>query len=77
MWKEKLKTISEPFQIDNELYIKIGSDLKLLKKISNKQIVRKLLSNITKPPTSLETWINMFPFLEIEDWNQIFSELFQ
>ena len=82
MWKEKLKTISDPFQMDkiienNEPYIKVGIDLKPLKKISNKQIVNKLLKNIIKTPTSIETWINMFPFLEIEDWNQIFSRTFQ
>ena len=82
VWKEKLKNISQPFQIEkiivnNEPYLKIGSELKPLSKTSNKQIVNKLLSNIIKPPTSIETWINIFPFLETEDWDQIFSRTFK
>ena len=26
---------------------------------------------ISKPPTSIETWINIFPLLETENWNSI------
>ena len=82
IWKEKLKNIPQPFQnkkiIDgNEPYLKIGLELKSLKKTSNKQIVNKLLINIIKPPTSIETWINIFPFLETEDWESIFSRTFK
>ena len=44
---------------------------------TNKQIVNKLLKNIIKPPTSIETWINIFPFLETEDWNSIPSRTFK
>ena len=45
----------------------IGLKLNSLKKTSNKQIVNKLLINIIKPKTSIETWINIFIFLETED----------
>ena len=63
--------------INPEPHIRIGLKFIPIQKIKNKQIVNKLLSSITKPPTSVETWINMYPFLEMEDWKQIFLRTFQ
>ena len=81
-WKEKLKTIHEPIQDErlirsNNPYTKIGMETKPLHKITNKQITNKLLINTIKPPTSIETWINIFPFLETEDWDPIFIRTFK
>ena len=58
-------------------YIKIGQKFIVIQKITNKQIINKLLKNIIKPATSIDTWINLFPFLETEDWNQIFLRTFK
>ena len=80
IWKEKLKAHSEPMH-DQKLgeipRIKIGQKFVVIQKITNKQIVNKLLKNTIKPATSIETWINLFPFLETEDWNQIFLRTFK
>ena len=82
LWKEKLKTYSEPIQIQKlimnpEPHIRIGLKFIPIQKIKNKQIVNKLLSSLTKPPTSVETWINIYPFLEKEDWKQIYHRTFK
>ena len=81
--ERKVEKHLKPFKIEkiienNEPYLKIGSELKpFISKTSNKQIVNKLLSSIIKPPTSIETWINIFPYLETEDWDPIFSRTFK
>ena len=31
----------------------------------------------TKLPTSIEKWVIIFPFLEKEDWSQIFKRVFE
>ena len=36
----------------------------------------KLLIKFIKPPTAMETWINIFPFLENQDWGSIYKTLF-
>ena len=76
------KTIQEPIQDErlirsNEPYTKIGIEIKPLQKKSNKQITNKLLINTIKSPTSIETWINIFPFLETEEWDTIFVRTFK
>ena len=80
--KKKIKSHSEPIQDEklirsNEPHTKISTGIKSLQKISIKQITNKLLINTIKPPTSIETWINIFPFLETEDWNSIFLRTFE
>ena len=54
-------------RLNNEPFIKIYKSLKPLLKYTNKLIYYKLLCNQIKPPTAIEKWINMFPFLETED----------
>ena len=62
--------------LNAEPYINIG--LKIIQtKVTNKQIGNKLLGKLTKPPTSIETWINIFSFLETEDWDKIFLRTFK
>ena len=55
------------FGTNSEPYININAALKPISKIKNKQIYLKLLIKLIKPPTAIETWINIFPFLENQD----------
>ena len=78
----EIKNNHEPIQDkkiirSNKLYTRIGTEIKLLQKISNKQITNQLLINTVKPPTSIETWTNIFPCLETEDWDPIFLRTFK
>ena len=65
--RQQLKAHSE-LMYDQQLiksetpHIMIGLKLVPIPKITNKQIVNKLLRNTIKPATSIETWINVFPF---------------
>ena len=43
----------------------------------NQQIAHKLLGNVIKPPTAIDTWMNIFPFLETKDWHIIFLRTFK
>lgn len=72
-----MKNISEPFKSgkiieNNEQFIKIVLELPL-SNTSNKLTVNYFHSNIIKPPISKETLVNIFIFLETEDWNSVFS----
>ena len=80
-WKKMIKDTSKKTNVcktrlNNEPFIKIYKSLKPLSKCTNKLIYNKLLCNQTKPPTAIEKWINMFPFLETEDWTPIFKRAF-
>ena len=72
VWKATLKN-HDIVDIDvlivesHEPIIKIGSQYKIISKIINKHIKNKLLDKKIKPPTSINTWIDIFPFLEKQD----------
>ena len=56
----------------------ISKYLKPISKCSNKHIYHKILCNQIKPPTALDKWImDIFPFLEKEDWALIFKITFE
>ena len=41
--------------------------------VTSKEIYQKIMSPKAKPPTSIETWVNLFPFLEIMDWTIVYK----
>ena len=57
----------------NEPYIKVGHKLKHLSNLTTKDIYNTLIEPKAKPPTSIETWTNMYPFLERHDWKITFQ----
>jgi len=81
-WKSILKkeayknTDSQEIE-SNEPYIRIGRTLKTLSKITSKEIYNTKLEKKTKLPTAIETWVNIYPFLEKQDWNTIFKISFK
>ena len=81
-WKKQIKNISEEdklsfTRLNNKPYIKINNNLQSILKCNNKHIYLTLLTNDIKPPTATETWINIFPFLEKENWNAIYRRTFE
>ena len=58
-------------RLKNEPYLRINRDLKEISECKSKQINQTLLVGKTKPPTAKDKWINIFPFLEKEDWSSI------
>ena len=41
--------------------------------LNNNNIYWEIVHSKSEPPTSLETWINLYPFLETVDWKPIFT----
>ena len=41
--------------------------------MKNNDIYREMLSVKIQKPTSLSTWLDLFPFLEYADWRVIFN----
>ena len=81
LWKKVIKeNINNPntsaTRLNNVPFIKVNNSLKPLAKCTNKQIYYKLLCPQIKPPTAIDKWINIFPFLETEDWAPIFKRSF-
>ena len=70
--KENFMILDNTLRSSYEPYLKIKLILKPLSKITNKQIYLTLISKNIKTPTSIETWINIFPFLETQDWTTIY-----
>ena len=72
-WHEKLKVNSEGEQANTDLTLSIKSRLKSIYKITSRDIYWELIDSKSKNPTSLETWLDLFPFLETIDWAEIFK----
>ena len=83
IWKKQIKETAnkqncEPTRIPDEPHIKINiNNLKPLAKCTNKNIYYTLMQKYIKLPTSIEKWVIIFPFLEKEDWSQIFKRAFK
>ena len=60
-------------RLPDEPSIRIRFKQQLLNKIKTKEIYQELVSRISKPPTSLNTWINIYPFLETHAWHITFA----
>ena len=76
-WKEKLineTLLSNIIKLidTNETYIIINNTAKNIKQITSKIIYQKLISDTICLPTSINKWIEQFPFMEECDWNKIF-----
>ena len=75
--KDKFSITDNTVRISHEPYLKINTIQKPLSKITNKQIYLTLISKHIKPPTAIDTWINIFPFLELQDWTTIYRTSFE
>ena len=55
----------------------IGTIKKKISIIKSKELYNCLIMNKIKPPTSLETWVNLYPFMENYDWKEIYTIAFK
>ena len=74
IWKkqvmhEKLNNI-ERWSDDVMLYI--NKKLIPIEKVSSKLVYTHLIKENTKPPTSLNVWVELYPFLENFNWSHVF-----
>ena len=53
--------------------INIGNINKPISLIKSKDMYNNLILNKMKPPTSIDCWIDIYPFLETYDWKNIYS----
>ena len=77
-WKEKIKKVNDNLDIHTlviteEPHIKIKNKFKILEKVTSKEIYMSLIKKITALPTSINTWVDTYPFLEKIDWKEIFE----
>ena len=43
-----------------------------IEKVSSKLVYTHLIKENTKPPTSLNVWVELYPFLENLNWSHVF-----
>ena len=77
-WKKDIKSIFptnnlEQWKFNNEILTNIIKNPKPIENLTSKDIYIALIRKKIKPPTAIETWINIYPFLEDIDWEKIFQ----
>ena len=74
VWKKKLRQVQIPKEVHgtDKINIKVNSKWTPLSKTNLKLIYESLLKEITRPPTSIHTWIKIYPFLEQFNWIDTF-----
>ena len=77
VWKQKIKQENCLDNIvsaitDNNIYIIIKDNYKLINLTTTKEIYQKLIKSKTQEPTAIKTWLNIFPFMETVDWSKIY-----
>ena len=56
-----------------EIYIIRNNNAKFFKDTSTKQIYQTLISKLSSPPTAIDKWVEIFPFMETIEWDKIFQ----
>ena len=77
-WNDKIKKIDNNCVMDTLIilekpHIKIKNKFKLLEKVTSREINSNLIEKIKELPTYINTWIEIYPFLENIDWKEIFE----
>ena len=68
------------FTINNEIYkytISLNHRITEISKITSKKVYSELIRHVVKAPTAIETWLNLFPFLEQIEWNSVFTLVYK
>ena len=72
--------------INNEVYkytphpkfsISLNHRITELKRITSKNVYSELIRHVVKALTAIETWLNLFPFLELIEWNSVFTLVYK
>ena len=73
-WRQKIKEIGTrpENRSSDEIQIKVDNELVPVSNITSKKIYNELIRFRSKPPTSLISWIELYPFLEKYNWNDTF-----
>ena len=76
-WKTAMKIIypiqnGEKLLFQSEILTNIVKNPKTMEKTVSKDIYKAIVSKKSKKPTSLDKWINAYPFLEGIDWGKVF-----
>ena len=76
-WKRKIRGFKPPENVHSEFYLRIKGSLTNLNSISNKDLYSEILTYKIKEPTAISTWLDIFPFLEVVSWKNIFKNTHQ
>ena len=81
-WKEilKQKVPLEKTEFEDkgtEIRLKVGNRFKAITKLINKEIYQYLISLKYESPKAIDTWVNLYPFLDRFDWKTIFKLSFE
>ena len=55
-----------------KMHIIINNTAKDIRLINSKQIYQKLIAEKIIPPSAINRWIEIYPFLELCDWKNVF-----
>ena len=77
-WKDKIvKPDYNPsiktLDLTEEPQIKIKNKFKILEKVTSKEIYINLIEKIIEVPTAINTWLDIYPFMENIDWKEIYE----
>ena len=74
-WQNKIKLhkFEQSGHLDDGPYLTVNKVLKPLQKLTSQHIYWELINPKSKPPSSLDIWVDLFPFLDKLDWSNIFT----
>ena len=74
-WKAKIKEkpVILTDRLTDEIRVKCNNILLSLEKITAKKMYNEIIQELAKPPTAIEAWIEIYPFLETHDWKYTFN----
>ena len=67
-WKIKKKSVNMTDRLTDDIRLTCNNVLVSLEKITSKKLYNELIRRTAKLPIAIESWTELYPFLENHDW---------
>ena len=76
-WKKKIQSMASKYEERPHFNLKLNMKSVSIFKVTSSKIYWEIINRIIKKPTALDTWLDLFPFLEDENWSLIYRLVYK
>ena len=78
-WKSKINNEIYKYTPNPKFSMTLNHRITEIMKITSKKVYSELIRQVVEAPTAIETWLNLFPFLEHcqTEWNSVFTLVYK
>ena len=76
-WKSKIHSSTFNYEQTPKFSLKLNQKEVPIFKVTSRKVYWEIVNCKIKKPTALETWLDLFPFLEHENWGSVYTLVYK